>query len=145
MGEDVEMLPLNSEHAQLVHDLYPANQIECVDVFKRLFEKLPSYGIFSASGELVAWIIQSYYGALISMQTKPNYRRKGYGSILARYLTKTVMDRGYLPFVVIRPENDASKNLYTKLGFKKHFQTVRAILRPYDFVEKGTDVTAFEF
>lgn len=40
-------------------------------------------------------------------------------------------DRGYLTFVVIRPENDASKSLYTKLGFSKKFETVRAILRPY--------------
>lgn len=37
-----------------------------------------------------------------------------------------------MPFVVIRPENDASKGLYTKLGFKKHFETVRAILHPND-------------
>jgi len=45
-----------------------------------------------------------------------------------------VTERGYVPFVVIRPENDASKGLYAKLGFKKHFQTVRAILRPYEEV-----------
>lgn len=43
-----------------------------------------------------------------------------------------VTERGYVPFVVIRPENDASKGLYAKLGFKKHFETVRAILRPYE-------------
>lgn len=41
-------------------------------------------------------------------------------------------ERGYIPFVVIRPENDASKSLYTKLGFKKYFETVRAILRPHE-------------
>lgn len=131
-AEDAEILQLTPEHAQTIHDLYPANQIECVEVFEKLFDKLPSYGVFSASGDLAAWIIQSYYGALISMQTKPAYRRKGYGIILAKYLTKVVTDRGYLPFVVIRPENDASKNLYSKLGFKKHFQTVRAILKPHE-------------
>lgn len=37
-----------------------------------------------------------------------------------------------MPFVVIRPENDASKGLYAKLGFKKYFETVRAILRPHE-------------
>lgn len=139
------MLQLTPEHAQTIHDLYPANQIECVEVFKILFERLPSYGMFSAHGELAAWIIQSYYGALISMQTKPEYRRKGYGIILAKHLTKVVTKRGYLPFVVIRPENDASKSLYTKLGFKKYFQTVRAILRPNEIVTNegrggGTEV-----
>lgn len=56
-----------------------------------------------------------------------NYR---YGIHLAQALTKTVIERGYTPFVVIRPENDASRNLYTKLGFVKAFETVRVTLNP---------------
>ena len=107
--------------------------MESIEVFRRLITKLPSYGIFSSpGGELAAWMVQSYYGAMFSMQTKPEFRRKGYGIYLAKHLTKVVGERGYLPFVVIRPENDASKSLYAKLGFKKNFQTVRAILRPYE-------------
>lgn len=53
-----------------------------------------------------------------------------YGIHLAQALTQKVIERGYTPFVVIRPENDASRNLYTKLGFKKAFETVRVTLRP---------------
>lgn len=41
-----------------------------------------------------------------------------------------MIERGYTPFVVIRPENDASRNLYTKLGYKKAFETVRVTLQP---------------
>ncbi|CAH1113010.1 unnamed protein product [Psylliodes chrysocephalus] len=131
-AEDAEMMQLSPEHAQIIHDLYPANHMECVEVFEKLIEKLPCYGVFSATGELAAWMVQSYYGAMFSMQTRPEYRRKGYGLILAKYLTKLVKERGYMPFVVIRPENDASKGLYAKLGFKKYFETVRAILRPHE-------------
>lgn len=120
------------EHAQTIHDLYPANNMESVEVFEKLIEHLPSYGVFSTSGELAAWMIQSYYGAMFSMQTRPEYRRKGYGILLAKYLTKVVIERGYLPFVIIRPENAASKSLYSKLGFKKNYETVRAILRPHE-------------
>lgn len=32
---------------------------------------------------------------------------------------------------MIRPENDASRNLYTKLGYQKAFETVRVTLQPY--------------
>lgn len=32
---------------------------------------------------------------------------------------------------MIRPENDASRNLYTKLGYQKAFETVRVTLKPY--------------
>ncbi|XP_056636831.1 uncharacterized protein LOC130445290 [Diorhabda sublineata] len=131
-AEDAEMLQLSPEHAQMIHDLYPANHMECVEVFEKLIKKLPCYGIFSNTMELAAWMVQSYYGAMFSMQTLPEFRRKGYGLILAKYLTKLVKERGYIPFVVIRPENNASKGLYAKLGFKKYFETVRAILRPHE-------------
>ncbi|KAL1116155.1 hypothetical protein AAG570_005650, partial [Ranatra chinensis] len=117
-SEGCEVQELKKEHAQAIHDLYPANDMESVEVFERLIETLPAYGVFS-SGELAAWM------------TKPEYRRKGFGIHLAQCLTRVVKARGYIPFVVIRPENDASQSLYHKLGFKKHYQTVRAILRPY--------------
>ena len=64
------------------------------------------------------------------MQTLPEFRRKGYGILLANRLTAAVRQRGYIPFVVIRPENAASQSLYLKLGFKKHYQTIRAVLNP---------------
>lgn len=50
---------------------------------------------------------------------------------MAQALTQKVIERGYTPFVVIRPENDASRNLYTKLGYQKAFETVRVTLQPY--------------
>ncbi|XP_033608936.1 uncharacterized protein LOC111868415 isoform X2 [Cryptotermes secundus] len=130
--DGAEMLQLKPEHAKEIHDLYPANDMESVEVFEKLITVLPAYGIFS-SGELAAWMVQSYYGAMFSMQTRPEFRRKGYGIHLAQYLTKVVTLRGYIPYVVIRPENDASLSLYKKLGFKKHYQTVRAVLRPHGY------------
>lgn len=50
-----------------------------------------------------------------------------------------MIERGYTPFVVIRPENDASRSLYTKLGFQKAFNTVRVTLipRPDDIKVNG--------
>lgn len=53
-----------------------------------------------------------------------------YGIHLAQALTNKVIERGYTPFVVIRPENDASRSLYTKLGYKKAYETVRVTLQP---------------
>lgn len=122
---------LTHDNAKAIHDLYPACEVECIEVFVKLIDKLPGYGIFTQpEGELAAWMVQSYYGAMFSMQTRPEYRRKGYGIQLAQALTKLVLERGYIPFVAIRPENDASRSLYTKLGFERSFQTARVILRP---------------
>ncbi|XP_044012831.1 uncharacterized protein LOC122855495 isoform X2 [Aphidius gifuensis] len=131
---DGKVLQLCAEHAESIHELYPANDMECHELFLRLIKLLPAAGVF-VDGKLAAWMIQSYYGAMFSMQTKPEYRRKGYGTRLARYLTRVVVDRGYTPFVVIRPENEASQSLYKKLGFCKLYQTVRATFIPYGYNE----------
>lgn len=56
---------------------------------------------------------------------------------MAQALTEKVIERGYTPFVVIRPENEASRSLYTKLGFKKAYETVRVTLNP----KKDCDTT----
>ncbi len=66
-----------------------------------------------------------------------------YGIHLAQALTLRVKSRGYTPFVVIRPENDASRNLYTKLGFVRAFTTVRVTLSPNKIQSKANgDVIA---
>lgn len=49
---------------------------------------------------------------------------------MAQALTNKVIERNYTPFVVIRPQNDASRSLYTKLGYKKAYETVRVTLQP---------------
>ncbi|XP_011494789.1 PREDICTED: uncharacterized protein LOC105359795 isoform X2 [Ceratosolen solmsi marchali] len=126
---DVKVLPLRAEHAEGIHELYPANDMECHELFLRLIKNLSAAGVF-ANGSLAAWMVQSYYGAMFSMQTKPEFRRKGYGTKLARFLTKRVAENGYKPFVVIRPENEASQSLYKKLGFRKLYTIVRMTFVP---------------
>lgn len=77
--DEVEIRPLNFNNVKAIHDLYPASEIECVEVFEVLIGKLPGFGVFLCdSDELCAWMMHSYYGAMFSMQTKPEYRRKGY-------------------------------------------------------------------
>jgi GNAT superfamily N-acetyltransferase len=143
---EVEMRQLRKEDARVIHDLYPARDMECLEAFEKCIDLLPAFGIFTTTPDdssssdsekktPAAWMVQSYYGAMFSMQTLPEFRRKGYGIFLAKRLTAAVKKRGYTPFVVIRPENAASKSLYLKLGFEKLYQTVRAVLKPRQFSE----------
>lgn len=105
-------------------------------------------------------MVQSYYGAMFSMQTKPEHRRKGweddvqenvfsfiinnlhfsYGIYLAQNLARLVIKRGYKPFVVIRHENEASKSLYRKLGFAKEYVMARIVFTPFETISKDNDV-----
>ncbi|XP_059471392.1 uncharacterized protein LOC132194247 [Neocloeon triangulifer] len=143
---EVELRQLRRVDAKTIHDLYPARDMECLEAFEKCIATLPAYGIFAKEDEddgekktLAAWMVQSYYGAMFSMQTLPEFRRKGYGIFLAKRLTADVRKRGYVPFVVIRPENAASQSLYLKLGFEKLYQTVRAVLKPFSEIQ--TDET----
>ncbi|CAO1392397.1 unnamed protein product [Diamesa hyperborea] len=138
-SNDVEMRPLCESNVKKIHDLYPASEIESVEVFELLAKKLPGFGIFTHDGELAAWMVQSYYGAMFSMQTRPAFRRKGYGIYLAQNLAKLVLERGYQPFVVIRPENEASKSLYKKLGFEKEFEMARIVFTPFDSAHSAVE------
>lgn len=61
--EEVKIEELRKEHAAAIHELYPANDMESVEVFERLIKALPAFGVFS-SDELAAWMVQSYYGAM---------------------------------------------------------------------------------
>ncbi|XP_011552042.3 uncharacterized protein LOC105383649 [Plutella xylostella] len=126
---NVELRRLGPEDMRAVYLDYSAPDLECREIFEKLVAELPAYGIFVES-QLAAWMVQSYYGAMFAMHTNPEFRRKGYGIFLARRLTKEVQARGYKSFVVIRPENHASRALYTKLGFRRTFQTLRAVLQP---------------
>lgn len=155
LAPEAELRQLRREHARVIHDLYPANDMEAVEAFEKCIEALPAYGVFikdeyirEETDEIqkkinsttidtpAAWMVQSYYGAMFSMQTLPEFRRKGYGILLANRLTAAVRHRGYIPFVVIRPENSASQSLYLKLGFEKLYQTVRAVLKPYGYISE---------
>lgn len=59
-----------------------------------------------------------------------------------RYLARKVAEKGYSPFVVIRPENVASQSLYKKLGFERLYQMVRATFLPATW--KELDETSVE-
>lgn len=77
-GDEVEMRPLCPNNVKAIHDLYPASEIECVEVFEKLIGTLPGFGVFiHGTDELCAWMMHSYYGAMFSMQTRPEHRRKG--------------------------------------------------------------------
>lgn len=47
------MRELTLDNVNAIHDLYPANEIECVEVFEKLINTLPGFGIFTkGTGEL---------------------------------------------------------------------------------------------
>lgn len=124
----VVMRPISLDDAAKVHESYQAKSLESLQLFKTLLQTLPSLGIY-VEDKLVAWILQSHYGAMMAMYTVPEYRRRGYGAHLARNLIRATYARlGFVPYVIIRRDNEESMRLYTSLGFEKIHTVVRATL-----------------
>lgn len=67
-----------------------------------------------------------------------------YGIYLAQNLSRLVIKRGYKPFVVIRHENNASKSLYTKLGFVQEFEMARIVWMPFGYVRDDQTQTIID-
>lgn len=47
------------------------------------------------------------------------YKRKGYGMLVAKAITKVIADRNIDPVVMIGENNFASQDLFQKIGYKK--------------------------
>lgn len=57
-------------------------------------------------------------GLLTALQTDKNYYGKGYGALVARYVSNKIAEIGHDIYVVISEENIPSRKLFEKLNFK---------------------------
>lgn len=81
--DEVELRLLTADDVKSIHDLYPAGDIESIEVFEKLIHRLPGFGVFSLkTGELVAWMVQSYYGKKRTVKPPPS------GVFISKYTQK---------------------------------------------------------
>lgn len=89
------------------------------------------HGIFS-EGRLVAMggerMHVNSYTEISAICTHPDMRGKGYGSLVAGYLSALILAKGQLPFLHVLKENETAIQVYLKLGFE-----IRSLLNGYVF------------
>ena len=73
------------------------------------------YGAFEG-GEMVAMIGQHYQGSMGLLEVKNSCRRKGYGSLMEKFLINALLEQGRIPYCQIIDDNDPSLALQSKLG-----------------------------
>ena len=69
-------------------------------------------------GELVAWVLLFEYGALGALHTLPPHRGKGLARALIYHVSQKLLSMGRAPYCFILEENEASQNLFRKMGFE---------------------------
>lgn len=57
-------------------------------------------------------------GFLFALQTDSSYLGHGYGTLVAKYVTKKIAETGHDIYAGIYEENQPSRRLFEKLGFK---------------------------
>lgn len=77
-----------------------------------------SIGLFGDDGELLAWCLRYDNGSLALLQVDEQHLRKGYGSLVAKAISKRIaieFDSDVTAMIV--KHNQKSMNMFTKLGF----------------------------
>lgn len=117
--DDVYISKLNTSHASIINDLWPHKYNGSEKYIETFIAINGGYGIFLENNhQLVSWILINHLGILGALQTVQNYKRRGYGAIMIKMLSKHMAEEGYTPMALILNSNQTSGALFRLLGFK---------------------------
>uniref|UniRef100_A0A8D8LFY7 Glycine N-acyltransferase-like protein 2 n=2 Tax=Cacopsylla melanoneura TaxID=428564 RepID=A0A8D8LFY7_9HEMI len=117
---EVQLIDLREEHAPLVDNHWEYQTHETIDYIKGCIQYNFGFGIRQTNqSELIAWIAQTHYGGGGMLYTKENHRKRGYGEMLVRKLTKHLAKSNQVPSVVVGSDNTASIRLNEKIGYRR--------------------------
>lgn len=92
---------------------------DSVHFIEYMIENNINVGLYDEFDELTAWCLQLDFGSLATLQVDENHLKKGYGSLVAKFVSKQIAlenDVDVTANVVL--DNFKSMNLFQKLGFK---------------------------
>ncbi|KAG8236493.1 hypothetical protein J437_LFUL016404 [Ladona fulva] len=109
---------LDKKHAALIASKWPPRRQDSVKFMEDMIDIFPTIGIFTKNdnSQPIAWVMKNFH-ALGMFYIMPEYRRKGYGSFLAKALSKILGENGEYIISMIDEDNAPSRNLFQKVGF----------------------------
>lgn len=117
--DNVYVKSLEHCHAQMVYDHWPYRESTKVEYIAEEIEQLPSAGVFlKENNELVSWITCHLPNGMSRLHTMENHRRRGYAALVTKYLSKRVVQSGFLPFVNVLVDNTASCQFFENMKFQ---------------------------
>ncbi|XP_077998215.1 glycine N-acyltransferase-like protein [Glandiceps talaboti] len=114
---------LKHEHGCLLHSRwhYPKNP-PSVENYAKTIEYLPNLAIYNEKGEVVSWAVIKAFGDIGHTYTVPEYRKRGFASMITANLAKSRIEDGVMPYVVVRNKYEVSIKTHEKLGFEREEQ-----------------------
>jgi ribosomal protein S18 acetylase RimI-like enzyme len=116
---EVFVRKLEPSAAQQVSAAWPHNFPGSDSYLGKFIEANGGYGVFlKSNNEMVAWVLKHAFGHPAMLQTEEKHMKKGYGSLVTRVLSKEIAEEGHWPVCSVMLNNERSKRMFEKLGFR---------------------------
>ncbi len=122
------MKSLERHHASTVYKNWPYKIFATEEDVMDHIDNFPSAGVFlKENDQLVSWMV-CHVPRMGKLYTVEEHRKRGYASLVTRYLCKRMAQSGYIPSVSVVIGNDASSAFFESIGFnncgdKPHFDS----------------------
>ncbi|SCY97459.1 GNAT family N-acetyltransferase [Alkaliphilus peptidifermentans] len=116
--ENLEGLPyLQEQDIEIVDRYYTYRDETSREYLLECIKNRPSSKLTNQEGSPISWALVREDNSLGVMYTVSDYRNKGLAKIITADLIHKTIARGNIPYVHIRADNNASKNLAKEMGF----------------------------
>jgi len=112
--EELEIRQLEQKHLDIILEHY--DKLSDSEI-KELLSIGNLFGGYK-SGELIGFVGNHLEGSIGLLEIFPKYRRLGYGTILESFIVNQMIEKDLVPFGQIEVNNERSKAMHKKLGFK---------------------------
>lgn len=113
------MRPLNDSHVIKINSAWPHRYLGSDQFISYSIKYHESVGLFDDAEELLAWSLRYDNGSLGVLQVDENHLRKGYGSLIAKALSRKIAEAFESDITaLIKYDNFESMSMFTNLGFK---------------------------
>lgn len=116
---NIVLKPLNDSHVAKANSAWP-HRYEGSDQFIAYSIRYHlNLGLFNEADELLAWSLRYDNGSIGVLQVDENHLRKGYGSLIAKALSRKIAEEFDCDITaLIKYDNVGSISMFSKLGFK---------------------------
>ena len=117
--EGFELKALSADDASTANDVWPNRHQGSLFFLQRLAAWNPNAGLYEcATGKLVAWCFRLQAGPLGALQVDEEYKRRGFGTVVAIAVAKQIANLGQDCFALVNAANVPSKKMFERIGFK---------------------------
>ncbi|XP_017060318.2 uncharacterized protein LOC108100788 [Drosophila ficusphila] len=109
---------LSANYAALVDQHWAYRSADSLSLIKGNIENNVAAGVFNKHDEPLAWCLRSPNGSLSNLHVLSTHRRQGLGSLAVLFMASEIKATGSEALTTVVPENENSRKMFEKLGFK---------------------------